>query len=332
MKSGFVIIAVGALLVCSIVVMVSGLCAGTIDYRQEMRFFVQAISTYAKKQKPNFIVIPQNGVELVSTTGDIAGLPDRDYLNAIDGIGQESLFYGYYADGKKSPKSETRRISALLDMAKAEGKVAILVSDYCLTQSCMIDSMHKNKAKGYLSFSAEHRELNNIPNYSAAIYNKNSKSIKKLSEASNFLYLINPESFSTRQKLVDAVAGTDFDLVILDFFFKGEEFTKAQVEQLKAKNHGGDRLVISYMSIGEAEDYRYYWTEQWKVKPPEWLKEENPDWSHNYKVEYWNPEWQHIIYGSDSSYLDKILAGGFDGVYLDIIDAFEFFESEKAGE
>ena len=37
-------------------------------------------------------------------------------------------------------------------------------------------------------------------------------------------------------------------------------------------------------------------------------------------------EWQDIVFGNDESYLKKILDAGFDGVYLDIIDAFEYFE------
>ena len=36
-----------------------------------------------------------------------------------------------------------------------------------------------------------------------------------------------------------------------------------------------------------------------------------------------------IIFGNDESYLHKIIDSGFDGVYLDIIDAFEFFEVKK---
>jgi len=89
---------------------------------------------------------------------------------------------------------------------------------------------------------------------------------------------------------------------------------------------GGKRLVIAYMSIGEAEEYRYYWKDEWESDPPSWLKEENRDWEGNYKVEYWDPDWQGIIYGSTDAYLDKIVDKGFDGVYLDIIDAFEYFE------
>lgn len=84
--------------------------------------------------------------------------------------------------------------------------------------------------------------------------------------------------------------------------------------------------MICYMSIGEAEDYRYYWDENWKKQKPSWLDEENGNWPGNYKVRYWDPNWQKIIMGSKESYLDKILASDFDGVYLDIIDGFEYFE------
>ena len=52
----------------------------------------------------------------------------------------------------------------------------------------------------------------------------------------------------------------------------------------------------------------------------------SPDWEGNYKVRYWEEDWQAIIYGDADSYLQKILDAGFDGVYLDIIDAFEYFE------
>jgi cysteinyl-tRNA synthetase len=87
-----------------------------------------------------------------------------------------------------------------------------------------------------------------------------------------------------------------------------------------------ERLVIAYMSIGEAEDYRYYWQPGWNSAPPGWLLGENPQWEGNYLVEYWDAQWQDIIFGSDDSYLGRILNCGFDGVYLDKIDSFETLE------
>ncbi|MCK4783235.1 MAG: endo alpha-1,4 polygalactosaminidase [Desulfobacteraceae bacterium] len=88
-----------------------------------------------------------------------------------------------------------------------------------------------------------------------------------------------------------------------------------------------DRLVeCPYMSIGEAEDYRYYWQTGWKEGNPAFLDKEDPNWKGNFYVRYWDTDWQKIIYGNDNSYLKKILDAGFDAVYLDLIDAFEYFE------
>lgn len=109
-------------------------------------------------------------------------------------------------------------------------------------------------------------------------------------------------------------------------FFDEQEFTSADIRDLGNKSNGGKRLVVAYMSIGEAEDYRYYWNSDWETNPPSWLKGENPNWEGNFKVEYWDTNWQQIIFGNDTSYVKKILDAGFDGVYLDIIDAFEYFE------
>jgi len=82
------------------------------------------------------------------------------------------------------------------------------------------------------------------------------------------------------------------------------------------------------MSIGEAENYRYYWQDQWKPGNPEWLDLLNPNWEGNFKVRYWNAEWQDVVFGNDDAYLDRIIAAGFDGVYLDIIDAYEYYAEQ----
>ncbi len=81
------------------------------------------------------------------------------------------------------------------------------------------------------------------------------------------------------------------------------------------------RIIIAYISIGEAEDYRPYWKSSWKKRPPAWLGKENPHWEGNYKVRFWYKEWQEIMLNQ----IDKILKSGFDGIYLDIVDAWEYW-------
>jgi cysteinyl-tRNA synthetase len=129
------------------------------------------------------------------------------------------------------------------------------------------------------------------------------------------------------------IAASPFDLVVIDYSRDGTSrgaHSVDEVRSMRRKADGGARVVLSYMSIGEAENYRYYWDAKWKMKPPAWLDEENPDWPGNYKVRYWNPEWRALIFGAPASYLDKIIAAGFDGVYLDIVDAFEYYETSRS--
>ena len=64
-----------------------------------------------------------------------------------------------------------------------------------------------------------------------------------------------------------AIARTPYDLVVIDYASDDGAFSPAQVEEMKHKPDGSRRLVISYMSIGEAETYRPYWNKEWKKQP-----------------------------------------------------------------
>lgn len=296
-----------------------------IDYRQEMRDYVIDLSKYAKEAIPGFIIVPQNGIELVTIREGGKRVPHTEYLNAIDACGQEDLYFGYNADDKASPKGEINFILPFLHIAKDAGKV-ILTTDYCSTQANVESSYDQNDEQGFIAFAAHRRALDAIPTFPDPIHNENNNSISKISEIKNFLYLINPGRFSSKRSFIDAVIATNYDLLIMDLFFGKQTFSADEIEELRAKANGGKRLVICYLSVGGAEIWRYYWQSSWKTNPPDWLAEEDPDWPGDYKVKYWDKEWQKIIYGNDDSYLKKILDANFDGAYLDIIDGYEYFE------
>ncbi|MAO63977.1 MAG: hypothetical protein CL666_03165 [Balneola sp.] len=293
-----------------------------IDYREEMRTFVQEISEYAKAQDSDFIVIPQNGHALVQKNDK----PATEYLNAVDGLGQESLFFGSPNDDLLTSPSETNRLINLLNVGKEAGKT-ILVTDYVSTSFKVTNSYSQNQALGYVSFAAPDRDLRVIPDFPSPLPGLNANDISTLSDAKNFLYLLNKSEFEDRQDFISSIQNTNYDVLVTDAFFWDEMFSPQEIQQLKQKKNGGERLVISYLSIGEAEDYRYYWQNSWRPGNPEWIVRENPNWEGNYKVKYWSPEWKEIIYNGENSYLQQILDAGFDGVYLDIIDGFRFFEN-----
>ena len=88
-----------------------------------------------------------------------------------------------------------------------------------------------------------------------------------MNDAKNFLYLINPTGFGNTTSLLKTLMLTNYDVIILDAFAQDKIlFTFSQINSLKLKSNGGKRLIVAYMSIGEAEDYRYYWL--WKITNP----------------------------------------------------------------
>jgi cysteinyl-tRNA synthetase, unknown class len=295
------------------------------DYRQDMRQFVQRISRQAKSARPGFLVIPQNGQELLTENGDPEGPAAAAYIAAIDGIGREDLFYGYDRDNQPTTPDDRQYLMAFLDLALAHGR-KVLVTDYCSTPAYMDSSYAWNHRRGYLSFAADRRELDHIPGYPSAPFLANGEDAVSLRQARNFLFVLDPLSLGSRTTYLQALRGTNYDLLLVDLYYGDDLLTAQEVASLKAKASGGRRLVVCYLSIGEAERYRYYWQTGWQTGNPAFIDSENPDWPGNYKVHYWDEGWQTIICGDGQSYLARILDAGFDGVYLDIIDAFEFFE------
>jgi cysteinyl-tRNA synthetase len=141
--------------------------------------------------------------------------------------------------------------------------------------------------------------------------------------------------YQLQEASASSIHATTFDIAVIDYSRDGEESGRYSAAEMAEMKNGG-RTVLAYLSIGEAEDYRYYFDPRWvswiEGQPtsaaPCWLGRTNPDWEGNYKVQYWSEDWQRIVI----DYLDRIIDDGFDGVYLDIIDAFEYWSDRRNGE
>lgn len=289
--------------------------------RDAMRTWVADIAEYAKSAVPGCLVIAQNGDELL-TTGATASAPlANEYVDAIDGLGREDLFYGYDGDNEPTPSEATYRMLSYLDRAESLG-IEVLAIDYCWDTMRIDDSYVGNAAHGFASFAAPSRALDIIPDYPPTPFDMHAGDTRDLSDVGNFLYLINPGQFDTKASFLTALAETNYDALILDLEFEDAPLLAADIESLKLKANGGTRLVLCYLSIGEAEDYRSYWEPSWAANPPEWLLEENPKWPGNYPVQFWHSQWQAIVF----EMVDDVLEVGFDGVYLDRVDVYEEFE------
>ncbi|MGE0494657.1 MAG: MJ1477/TM1410 family putative glycoside hydrolase [Vulcanimicrobiota bacterium] len=112
---------------------------------------------------------------------------------------------------------------------------------------------------------------------------------------------------------------SDFDLLVMDYSRDGHAQNRYRAQEVASLRQG--RLVLAYLSIGEAEEYRFYWKPDFRPGNPAWLLPPNPNWPDNYKVRYWDPEWQAIML----AYVDQILEAGFDGLYLDLVDSYQYF-------
>jgi cysteinyl-tRNA synthetase len=279
---------------------------------RKMQDFIVEISDYAKSKDPLFAIIPQNGEELLFHNLDGEDDPDDRVLNAIDGIGCEELFY----NADFAP--DDYRLDMLL---RVKSRIPVLVSDY-LNNDNNADLAHQYASDaGFIAFprvSANYDYLQ-IP---AVVNNENSNDITQVSDAKNYLYLISQDGFADKTAFLDAIRATNFDLVIIDAFYGDVQFTAAEINSLKTKASGGTRMVIGYMSIGSAENYRYYWKDDWKLHKPNWLKKEYDGYSNEIWVKFWKTEWRDIIYGNDESYTKKLIDSGFNGAYLDNVEVF----------
>lgn len=290
----------------------------SIEAGLKMQEFVIGISNYARNQNNDFIVIPQNGEELAFKNLDPTEGVYNPYLAAIDGFGIEELFYNgtLLTNNERLPNLQTLALSK-----------KIMVADYLNDDSYISTAIQKNMDEGFITFPRTKNNYDYIE-IPTTIANENSNNILNLQAAQNYLYLISTTNFSSKQQMITAIANTNFDVVLIDLFFDETEFTASEIAQLKTKANGAQRIVIAYMNIGAAESYRYYWKSNWKLHKPKWLKKPYDGYEDEIWVEFWNPEWQNIIYGNENSYTQKIINAGFDGIYLDNVENYYFLYFE----
>ena len=150
------------------------------------------------------------------------------------------------------------------------------------------------------------------------------------------------------QGAVDALVASRYDLLVVDPTRTDSsqpatrEFdTAAMVAKLKdskARDGVHRKLVLACINIGEAEAWRWYWT--WTKerasgakRPADWpsflLEPNAEDTGDDHPVAFWDPAWKAIVIqgggtsgGNYASLLDEALRDGFDGVYLDWVEAY----------
>ena len=91
----------------------------------------------------------------------------------------------------------------------------------------------------------------------------------------------------------------------------GQLFSATQVAQMES----GGGLLLGYFSIGEAENYRPYFSSL----PTSILGPVDPSWPGDYQVAYWTVAWQTVA----TNYIDQMITQGYGGAFLDVVDECE---------
>ena len=286
------------------------------------------LGTYARGRVPGFLLVGNGPTGLLEVTADNPAESTAKLIGTLDGFFMESVFYdGYEEDGAKAERNNAKTeafLTAMLRKPLLAGK-QVFTLDY--VKGKKIREVQKlGAAAGYVSDGGD-RLLDVIPERRPM--HENTDNVTQLKDAKNFLALLNPEHFKTREAYIAALVATNYDLLIVDLYYDDRPLSPAETERLKHKANGGCRILLSYMSVGEAADYRPYWREEWNAERPHWLAEPNPEWPGSYKARYWTKEWKEILYGSPDAYLDKIIDAGFDGAFLDVMDAWQYFKEEQ---
>ena len=302
----------------------------TLDFHEELRKFIQSISLYARSIKPNFVVIARDAHDIIVRRDqlDFTNItPARTLIRTIDGILQDGIFMGHHKVGKPTKKSVALEFSASMDLARKNG-LQVLSFDYARKQEAIIDAYTRAAKAGYRPFVAHEKgpALTSIPPFPEIPFNENSDNVLSIHKIKNFLYLGETAGYGRQDEFSLKIHSTNYDAVIVDVFHGRRPLTRQAIETLKYKKLGSRRLVLARMDIGTAASYRYYWKPDWGVGNPFWIADAYPRNPDRFIVEFWRPEWQQIITGSANSYIYGIIKQGFDGVVLEGLLTYLYFE------
>lgn len=302
------------------------------NYRAAMREIVEDLAVYAENRDPNFIVVTRPGFDLLSWSRrefELAeikrdpmaklpqdaivqvGTPMRRYIQSIDGF----ILNGQFCAPLRVPGAD---LQAMLK----QGLKGMTI-EHCQAPEQANAALQAAVRMGVVS----HIDLDDTDDFARAPTRRpspeNPRNVEALLGARNMVMLLDSRNYATREEWFAAMAGTNYDVVVTDAFYKGNRsLTKDEVHHLKFKEMGARRLVLARMSVGYAEDERFYWQREWQVGEPTWIQALGPERPGQYVIEFWNPAWKAIV----GRYFAGIMDLGFDGVVLDGVEAYRRWE------
>jgi len=123
-----------------------------------------------------------------------------------------------------------------------------------------------------------------------------------------------------------------YDLLVIDYSKDGTEESKWSSSEIRrVKEAGEGKILLAYLSIGEAETHRTYWYNSWVPGNPPWVGRKaitSDGRPTRFHVKYWDSEWKDIL----KKLVDSMISQGFSGVLLDGCDAYTYWFDSRNGE
>ncbi|OAN52268.1 hypothetical protein A6A04_00820 [Paramagnetospirillum marisnigri] len=221
---------------------------------------------------------------------------------------------------KQMRAEQQRRMTYAVNAMRAEGR-NILALDFCPT-AAETEAAFRAGARDKAPAFARTGEsiLDEAPRTHPAF--ENPAEVLTIANVRNWLPVLRSDKFGTKGKFIEALAATNYDLVVVDVAHRSSELlVKNDIARLKYKKLGPRRLVMAIMPIGRAYDWRWYWMKDWDVGNPAFVfaHDETPG---TFITDTGSGEWRGLL----GKYLAGIMDLGFDGVIFDDVGTYLWFE------
>lgn len=214
-----------------------------------------------------------------------------------------------------------RRMLYAVDALRQQGRT-ILSIENCKTQKD-VDAAYKGAARDrVLAYAAVNdEELTRLQKGHPR--NENAQPVTAITGARNWMPLLRADRFGNKAEWLMAMEGTNHDAMLIDVSHRGADpLTKDEVKRLRFKELGAPRLMLAVLPLGKAYDWRWYWKKGWEAGNPAFLFAPDSDEPGSFITNLADPQWKELL----GKYIAGIMDLGFDGVVLDDLDTYLWFE------